>query len=156
MTERGFYHPEKGYWQTNSDVSIEIINTYPEGTIEIPIKPGQNYEWDGSKWNEIVIEADSNLILTPYQWQYFLDLTGFREQINYVLEQMPKTTLEERAKWAALKTVAFQASQFELNVVMVLIAQMSAQLPGISMPTEEEIRQAFLIASNFNGVYSII
>lgn len=154
--EKGFYHPDKGYWQTNDNVSDEILNSYPEGTVEVPIKPGMNFEWNGSSWIKVTPEPDLNIILTPYQWQYFLDLTGFREQINYVLEQMPKTTLEERAKWAALKTVAFQASQFELNVVMVLIDQMSAQLPGIPMPTEEEIRQAFLIASNFNGVYSII
>ena len=50
MMERGFYHPNHGYWQTTSDVSDSIRNGYPSGTEEIPLKPGNLHEWDGSKW----------------------------------------------------------------------------------------------------------
>jgi hypothetical protein len=48
--EKGFYHPTIGYWQTLSDPSEEYRSQYPEGTIEVPIKPGAGYEFDGTEW----------------------------------------------------------------------------------------------------------
>ena len=48
--ERGFYHPDHGYWQATSDVSDAIRDGYPSGTEEIPLKPDNLYEWNGSKW----------------------------------------------------------------------------------------------------------
>lgn len=48
--ERGFYHPSRGYWQTNSDVPQHILDTYPKGTIEVPLKPGADFEWVAGKW----------------------------------------------------------------------------------------------------------
>jgi hypothetical protein len=48
--EKGFFHPDRGYWQTNSDPAKSVLDTYPEGTFEVPIKPGADYEWDGSTW----------------------------------------------------------------------------------------------------------
>ena len=54
MAEHGFFHPSRGYWQTNSDVPQHIQDTYPEGTIEIPLKPGGNYDWNGIEWVEVL------------------------------------------------------------------------------------------------------
>ena len=48
--ERGFFHPERGYWQTNSEPSVEIIAMFPDGTVEVSLKPGANFDWDGSTW----------------------------------------------------------------------------------------------------------
>jgi hypothetical protein len=48
--EHGFYHPERGYWQTNSDVPQTVLDTYPEGTADVPLKPGADYEWSGNEW----------------------------------------------------------------------------------------------------------
>lgn len=48
--EKGFYHPSVGYWQTISDVPDFIRDTYPEGTVEVPLKPGDGYEYSGSEW----------------------------------------------------------------------------------------------------------
>jgi hypothetical protein len=48
--EKGFYHPSTGYWQTNSEPSKEVLSTYPEGTQEVPIKPGSGYQYDGTQW----------------------------------------------------------------------------------------------------------
>ena len=50
MQEHGYFHDERGYWQTLTAVSPEILATYPDGTIEISLKPNANCEWDGSKW----------------------------------------------------------------------------------------------------------
>lgn len=47
--EHGFYHPDAGYWQTIIEPSEAILATYPEGTVEVPLKPvreGYAHEWD--------------------------------------------------------------------------------------------------------------
>lgn len=51
---RGFFHPERGYWQTTTEPPEGVISAYPEGTIEVPLRPLGNYEWDidASEWVE--------------------------------------------------------------------------------------------------------
>ena len=48
--EHGFYHPSRGYWQTTSDVPQRILDTYPEGTVEVPLKPSAEHEWIDGAW----------------------------------------------------------------------------------------------------------
>ena len=50
LMEKGFFHPLQGYWQTISDPSPSIVATYPEGTIEVPLKPSSLHTFDGSEW----------------------------------------------------------------------------------------------------------
>lgn len=50
MTERGFYHPSRGYWQTTGAVPAEILDAYPAGTIEVPLIPGADYSWVEGEW----------------------------------------------------------------------------------------------------------
>lgn len=53
--ERGFFHPDRGYWQA-IDVPEEalaaLLESYPEGTIEVPTKPSQHHEWENGAWVE--------------------------------------------------------------------------------------------------------
>ena len=56
MTEHGFFHPSRGYWQTTGTPSQHIVGGYPEGTVEVPLKPSGDHEWDGSRWVEIAPE----------------------------------------------------------------------------------------------------
>lgn len=51
--ERGFFHPTIGYWQTIADVPPDVLSGYPSGTVEVPLKPGAGYEWDGSQWSPV-------------------------------------------------------------------------------------------------------
>ena len=48
--EKGFYHADCGYWQTTGTPPDSVIGGYPEGTIEVPLKPGTDYEYDGGEW----------------------------------------------------------------------------------------------------------
>lgn len=50
MAERGFYHPDRGYWQTLTEPSQQQRAVMPEGTIEVPLKPGPDYEWQNGAW----------------------------------------------------------------------------------------------------------
>lgn len=48
--ERGYFHASRGYWQTISEPSLQILADYPEGTVEVPLKPDADHEWNGSEW----------------------------------------------------------------------------------------------------------
>lgn len=52
--EKGFFHPKVGYWQTVGKPPLDIMDTYPQGTFEVPLKPGQNYEWRNNSWVAIL------------------------------------------------------------------------------------------------------
>jgi len=48
--EHGFFHPDRGYWQTITEPSVKLLAKWPDGTIEVPLKPGQDFSWDGNEW----------------------------------------------------------------------------------------------------------
>lgn len=59
--EYGYFHPDRGYWQTTNKPSQGILEGYPAGTVEIPLRPAGRFDWDGFKWVELPpdLEADS-------------------------------------------------------------------------------------------------
>lgn len=74
MSERGFYHPSRGYWQTTSEPDAETLAGYPEGAISVPLKPGADYEWLDGAWVHVPPDpADAlaaeraGLVCTPLQ-----------------------------------------------------------------------------------------
>ena len=48
--ERGWFHAAMGYWQTTGEVPASVLQSYPDGTIEVPVKPSDSHEWNGSNW----------------------------------------------------------------------------------------------------------
>lgn len=48
--EHGFYHPERGYWQAIGGDPEDLLSTYPEGTVQVPVKPGADYDWQDGAW----------------------------------------------------------------------------------------------------------
>lgn len=50
MTEYGFYHPDRDYWQAIGGDHDELLAGYPDGTVRVPIKPGADYEWQSGEW----------------------------------------------------------------------------------------------------------
>ena len=63
--EHGFYHPSRDYWQTNSDVPRHILDAYPAGTVEVPLKPGADYEWSGSEWGALPERVEALIAELP-------------------------------------------------------------------------------------------
>jgi hypothetical protein len=55
--EHGFYHPDVGYWQTVSDPTAETLAAYPAGTVEVPLKPGDNSDWVDGEWVSVPVAA---------------------------------------------------------------------------------------------------
>lgn len=50
MKEYGFYHEERGYWQTLAKPSDDELSTYPVGTIEVPLRISGNHHWENGEW----------------------------------------------------------------------------------------------------------
>ena len=48
--ETGLYHPTLGYWQTLTTPTAEDMADYPEGTIQVPLKPSSLHTFDGYEW----------------------------------------------------------------------------------------------------------
>ena len=46
MAEQGFFHPQKGYWQVIDADGY----TPPGGSVEVPIRPSAEHEWQGGAW----------------------------------------------------------------------------------------------------------
>ena len=83
MTEHGFYHPSRGYWQTTSDVPQRILDTYPEGTVEVPLKPGADYDWNGSEWVHVLPDPAAQIADFRQAVQAHVDaIAQFRDYDN--------------------------------------------------------------------------
>ena len=96
--EKGFYHPERGYWQTNSEPSQEILDCYPDNTIEVPLKPSGLHTFDGKEW------------IPPTQDQ--LDAVAaedVRLERNYRLSTDVDPIAGNALRWAALTAEQQQA-----------------------------------------------
>jgi hypothetical protein len=52
--EKGFYHPDIGYWQTVG--GNPSLDDYPEGTTEVPLKPSADHVWQKGEW--VYVEPD--------------------------------------------------------------------------------------------------
>lgn len=52
MAAMGFYHPVDGYWVATDGVTDEILGAYPDGTIEVPLRPAPHYLWSAGAWVE--------------------------------------------------------------------------------------------------------
>ena len=48
--EKGFYHPSRGYWQTTNTPPQSILDSYPEGTVSVDLKPSEDHQFDGLDW----------------------------------------------------------------------------------------------------------
>lgn len=124
--EIGFYHPDRGYWQTVSEPSAEIIGTYPTGTIQIPLKPGENYVWEDGDWvyrepsGPTLEEMRASLPpISRRQLRLTLVRNGISlDQVAAMIEALPEGLVREEAKieWE-------DAGQFErLHPTLLLIA----------------------------------
>lgn len=102
---RGFNHPELGYWQTEDDVTDEIIASYPEGTVEVPVKPGRNYTLEDGEWVAAIDEAPANPAdypLKPYQFHAMLDIAevsqAVEDAIAAIVDPATKAVAKARMK----------------------------------------------------------
>lgn len=150
--QKGFYHPTIGYWQTDDTPSAAYRAKYPDGTAEIPLKPGPNYEWDGAAWAYVAPApiSDAGRYLSPPQFAYLLALTGF-DDVWTALEANLKG--KDRKQFAALKGERAR-SKFRLDLTLSMVAQFrpvaDQVAPGVDL-SEAAIRAAWDQAEAWTG-----
>lgn len=146
--EKGFYHPERGYWQTVGNPPQNILDGYPEGTVEVPLKPGANYHWvDGAWFYRAPTYAPSKL--SPAQFEFLLAYTGFGD----VWDQLAANAkaVGDMTTYAGLAAER-KRSEFRIEVVLNVVAQFAPQIPeGVDL-SEATIRQAWKAAEQYRGL----
>lgn len=99
--EFGFYHPVVGYWQTTSEPSADILETYPEGTIPYPLKPGEHYVPKDGGWVyvEPVAEPMPEMVTVVYAVHLWERMT--EEESNQVGAVMAEQNFRTRQIFAS-------------------------------------------------------
>ncbi|MCI9865513.1 hypothetical protein RHIZ_06105 [Rhizobium skierniewicense] len=129
MSEFGFYHPDRGYWQTTNEPSEEILESYPEGTIEYPLKPGNNYKPVNGGW--IYVEPEPvPVAMTPVTRRQ-LRLTLVRNGISLasveaLIASMPDGMQKDEAQIEWQDAQTFERE----HPTLLLIAQALDLPPG--------------------------
>jgi len=93
--EIGFYHPSVGYWQTTNEPPASVLASYPQGTVQVPLKPGENYEWDGA-WQAVTLPTIVPNVVTMRQARLVLFGAGLLPQVEAAID-----ALTEPARTAA-------------------------------------------------------
>lgn len=86
--EYGFYHPDRGYWQTNSTPLEDVLALYPKGTVKVPLKPSALHNFDGDQWVAPTPE-ELNVILAA----------KIRAQRNYLLTASVDPLVSNQFRW---------------------------------------------------------
>ena len=83
MPDKYFYHPERRVWATVKQPSQEVLDNYPEGTVEIAPPPGAGYLYTGSVWivdpdyAAEVLEAErAKMVVSRFQAKAALSVAG--------------------------------------------------------------------------------
>ncbi len=107
--EYGFYHPDRGYWQTTNEPDELTLSTYPEGTTPYPLQPGENYVPVNGGWKYVEPEPVP-VVLSPVTRRQ-LRLTLVRNGISLasvetLINGMPDSLAKEEAQieWADAQT----------------------------------------------------
>ena len=158
--------PAEGFAEQIADVAVAVV---PDGAafrfIEQddlpPVDMQDRWRWTDTGPLDVVdlevdVESSASLSLTPAQWQYFLDLTGFREALDAALAAMPKGNLAERSAWAMMRSVAYASESYGLSVTLQLVAQVRGLGLPINIPADAEIEEAFRAAATFEGAKSLL
>ena len=101
--EHGFFHPIDGYWQTISEPTDDHRAAYPEGTVEVPLRPSRLHTWSGSVWvaptqAEIDAEAAADVRATRDGL-----LAGTVDPLVSNPLRWGEMTTEAQADWAAYR-----------------------------------------------------
>jgi hypothetical protein len=98
--EKGFFHPQVGYWQTIAEPNSSALAEYPAGTIEVPLKPGENFDWDGIAWVAVPEPAPTKAV------QEAIRQAAYASESDplFFMSQRGEATVEEwQAKVAEIK-----------------------------------------------------
>lgn len=121
MQEVGFYHPEHGYWQAISEPDDATYAAQPEGTVEVPLKPGAGYEWDGDEWvhNPQEVQQPVPQTVSRFQAKAALMQAGLLDQVEMTIAEagpLVQLAWAEAVEFRRISpTIATLAAELELT-----------------------------------------
>ena len=91
--EKGFYHPDIGYWQAVG--GDPVLENYPEGTIEVPLKPSADHQWQNGLWVYVAAQQPTpeelRALMPPLEkWRFdtIIDSRpGLRDKIETAIDR---------------------------------------------------------------------
>ena len=101
--DKGFYHPELGYWQAVGGGSM--IEDYPSGTFQVPLRPSADYDWQNDMWVYISPPEPTQEELraampakTLREFRDFLaDMGIFSQMVTAKIEEIPFEVERQKA-----------------------------------------------------------
>lgn len=128
---KSFYHPEVGYWQTTTDTPD--ASAYPIGTVEVPIKPGPNMDWDAATGQWVAV--------APLQVSQFE-----KDQLRYQRRAAAKDGL---IAWMAAGNMArVRAGVWTVADLQVLLVELGAVNAMMQTLSFELAAQAIAASTN--------
>lgn len=142
---RGFYHPDKGYWEVIGD-AMAAIEIAPEGTVETPLRPDPWATWNGVAWQPGEQPPAPAPSLSPARFEYLLSYTGLGDVWD-VLEQELK--IVDRAAFASIRAQR-RKTVYDLDATLAAVAtwtEAAARHAGGVDLSEANIRAAWAMAA---------
>lgn len=131
--ERGFYHPDRGYWQTISDPDAETLAEYPAGTIEVPLKPGADHEWIDGAWVHvppdpaIALESErAAMVCSRFQAKAAMLHAGILDDVEAMIAGSDAVT---RLAWA--EAVEFRRNSPTILTLAAALNLSDAEIDGL-------------------------
>lgn len=134
MSEHGYMHPERGYWQAVG----EPLDPLPDGVISVPLRPSPNHEWQDDEW--VFVEPTpppaTDTVLTPPQWRYGLRRFALLSHIEAFVAALEPDDAVAAYQFEAR---ALHAGSFAFADVLTLLATYEDALPPELDLTVEQV-----------------
>jgi hypothetical protein len=147
MMEKGFYHIYRGYWQAIDKVPQGIFDGYPDGTIEVPLKPSALHEWQDGAWVEVMPEpapyAPSDL--SPRRFEYLLAYTGLDDVWNALEAELKDTNRAAYAQIKAQRSAMSFSQEKTLGLIAVFADTAKRVAPNADL-SDDAIKAAWIVA----------
>jgi hypothetical protein len=134
--ETGFYHTQRGYWQTPGEVPQRILDGYPQGTIEVPLKPSAIHEWRNGVWIEVT--PDPAIALKEWRTTAKLSRRNFcialkRAGILSAIEAIAAAKGDWPARFASALSGWSQDAQDEAQIEWAAVQEIRRNHPMIAL-----------------------
>ncbi len=153
--EKGYFHKDRGYWQTMGDVPLDHPHFLPEGTVEVPLKPGPDYRWntENMEWVKAPAPAPDVQAVKDECLRRRKLLAGLSEnepvsQLDYfrqnnIEEEMELFNIQRERTWTEAEAARFKKLQhlrlrlkavtIRSNEIQVRLSEFLEQIPALDI-----------------------
>lgn len=110
MQEFGWFHPDRGYWQTTGEPPEDILADYPEGTVQAPIRPSADHQLD---------EVTLQWVHTPV----VIDLAALKVALKAAIDAAAEVARLKYITPGAGQAMTYQAKAEEARQYLVASAE---------------------------------